>query len=58
MVSTASTPYFGGGGKGFGAGGGGGGFAGNTVTYPTQPGNGWRFAGGNGTNGLVYIEWD
>lgn len=56
VVATVSTPYFGGGGKGFGAGGGGGGFAGDLGEG--GPGNGWRYAGGNGTDGLVYVEWD
>ena len=55
-VSTVFTRYFGGGGKGFGAGGGGGGFAGDL--NEGGPGTGWRFAGGNGTDGLVYVEWD
>ena len=36
------------GGIGYGAGGGGGGAISGSVMY----------AGGNGTNGLMYIEWD
>ena len=45
-----SSVYFGGGGNGYGAGGGAGEFVGNVSPN--------YFAGGNGVNGLVYIEWD
>ena len=48
-IGGASPPYNGAGGQGYGAGGGGGGY------IDSAPG--YRFAGGNGTNGLVYIEW-
>ena len=41
--------YYAAGGQGYGAGGGGGGY--------TNTGSQNRYAGGNGTNGLVYIEW-
>ena len=41
--------YAAGGGIGFGAGGGGGG--GDWVNFPL-------YAGGNGADGIVYIEWD
>ena len=49
LLGIAPPPYNGAGGQGYGAGGGGGGF--------TNSGNQYRYAGGNGANGFVYIEW-
>ena len=48
-IGGAVFPYYGAGGQGYGAGGGGGGY--------NDTGSNSRFAGGNGANGLVYIEW-
>ena len=42
------------GGIGFGAGGGAGGY----TFYENPGGNGWRYGGGNGAPGFVYVEWD
>lgn len=50
FIGTSPQPYCASGGQGYGAGGGGGGY--------TDSGSGNRYAGGNGADGLVYIEYN